>query len=97
MAEVLLKGGPCDPRTITMSVTVDAQHVSIRPMPFDCHDVYAITDRFVEHDQVTHATGEYLYTSGPRVQREKYRKTLLRLGTGRAFAVKTEAQGRRVH
>jgi len=87
---MLLKGGPCDPRRVTMTVTPDADAVFVRPEPFDCEDVYAVMDKFVDGDTVTAATGAYLYTRGPRRQVDAYRKALLRLGTGRAFALKRE-------
>lgn len=90
LTDVLLKNGPCDPRRVDMTVTPDADAVFIRPEPFECHDVYAVVDKFVEDGAVLVATGEYLHTSGPRKQVDAYRKALLRLGTGRAFKVKRE-------
>ena len=97
MATVLLRNGPCDPRTVEMIVTPDADALTIRPVPFACQDVYAVVDRFTEHDEVTHATGEYLYTLGARQDRDRYRRALGRIGAGRAFLVKTEQQASRVH
>jgi hypothetical protein len=83
----LLKG-PCDPRAIEMVVTADAQTVSVRPMPYDCHDIYTVTDRFLDAGEVVAATGEHQYTAGSRKQIEQYRRSLCRLGTTRAFRVK---------
>lgn len=83
-----LVNGPCDPRAIEMVVTADAETVAIRPMPFECRDVYKVTDRFIEDGTVTAATGTYWYTEGPRRAIDQYRRTLARLGTSRAFAVK---------
>ena len=80
-----------------MSVTTDAQFVFVRPMPFDCHDVYRVTDRFIDQEIVTHATGEYVYTDGARPERERYRKQLIRIGAGRGFKVKSEKQAHGVH
>jgi hypothetical protein len=88
MADVLLLKGPCDPRRADMVVTVDATEVSIRPEPFDWHDVYRVVDRRVDGDTVAEATGEYLHTVGSRSQIEAYRKALERLGTGQTFKVK---------
>lgn len=88
MTAMKLLNGPCDPRAIDMVVTADAASVGIRPMPYTCYDVYRVTDRFVDDGDVIAATGEYLYTDGPRLQIDMYRKTLARLGTSRAFRVK---------
>lgn len=89
MADVLLKGGPCDPRRIQVTVTADAAEVFVRPMPFECHDVYAVTEKIVPADgTVREATGEYRYTTGPRSQIELYRRKIAAFGTGRAFVVK---------
>lgn len=88
MTAMKLLNGPCDPRAIDMVVTADAKLVSIRPMPFECHDVYTVTDRFVEDGKVIAATGEYLYTDGARKHLDAYRRALVRLGTSRAFRVK---------
>lgn len=96
MTKVLLKGGPCDPRNVEMVVTLDAETIGIRPMPFTCYDVYAVTERFNDFGELTHATGQYLYTDGPRKQVDDYRRAVLRLGTGRAFAVKRK-KADRVH
>lgn len=90
LTKIRLLGGPCDPRHLEMVVTVDAVSVGIRPMPFDCIDVYVVTDRFVDDGVVLIATGEYAYTTGTRPQRDKYRRALTRLGTGRAFMIKPE-------
>jgi hypothetical protein len=89
MADVLLLKGPCDPRrvTMTMTVTVNATEVYIRPRPFDCHDVYRVVDRRVEDNTVMEATGEYQHTVGPRLQIRDYRNMIARLGA-RAFKVK---------
>lgn len=89
---VKLLNGPCDPRVVAMPVAVDAQALWVRPMPFQVHDVYAVTDTFIEHEQVTHATGEYLYSEGPRPQLNAYRKALTRIGAGRAFKVKPKGR-----
>ena len=91
MASVRLLNGPCDPRDVEMSVSPDAEQVYIRPMPFPCEDVYAITDTFREGDVLSHATGTYQYTTGTRASLDQYRRALARLGTGRAFAMKRRA------
>jgi hypothetical protein len=87
MADVLLLKGPCDPRRVSMIVTVDATEVSVRPLPFECHDVYGVVDRRVEGETVIEATAEYLHTDGPRMQIRAYRNAVARLGD-RAFKVK---------
>lgn len=94
MTKVLLKNGPCDPRDIEMNVTDDATLVRVRPLPFGVQDVYAVVDRFVDDETLTHATGEYLYTEGPRPQVDAYRKKLVSIGTGRAFLVKRKREMR---
>ncbi len=99
MTTMRLLGGPCDPRDVTMTVTADAAHVSIRPMPFACQDVYAITSRSMDDESgsVELADGQYLYTDGPRRDVDAYRRTLLRLGTGRAFLLKRKRAACVVH
>jgi hypothetical protein len=87
MADVLLLKGPCDPRRVSMVVSVGATEVSVRPLPFDCHDVYRVVDRRVDGGTVTEATGEYRHTAGPRTQIQAYRRAVARLGN-RAFRVK---------
>lgn len=88
MSKVRLLNGPCDPRDVEMPVSLDAQSLSVRPMPFDVHDVYVVTDTFIEHEAVAHATGEYVYTEGKRPQLNAYRTALVKIGAGRAFKVK---------
>lgn len=88
MSKVRLLHGPCDPRDVEMPVSVDAESLSVRPMPFDVQDVYVVTDTFIEHEMVAHATGEYVYTDGTRPQLNAYRKELTKVGAGRAFKVK---------
>lgn len=92
MTKVLLRNGPCDPREVEMNVTNDATAVRVRPMPFTCYDVYAVVDRFIDDGVVTHATGEYMYTSEPRSQRDAYRRRLLQFGTGSVFKMKTKRE-----
>lgn len=92
MTKIRLLNGPCDPREIEMTVTVDADAVFVRPVPFDCQDVYAVTDKFIEDNQVTVATGEYLHTIGARKQTDAYRRQLARISSARAFLVKREKQ-----
>ncbi len=96
MTTIRLLNGPCDPRELQMLVSVDADAVYVRPVPFDCHDVYLVIDKFVEDNQVTVATGEYLHTTGTRRQLDAYRQQLARIGAGRAFKVKREKH-ERVH
>lgn len=88
MTAMKLLNGPCDPRAVDMLVTAEAETVSIRPIPFECRDIYKVVDRFVDDGTVTAATGTYWYTEGPRKQIDAYRRALARLGTSRAFAVK---------
>lgn len=88
MTRVKLLNGPCDPREIDMVVTEDATELKIRPMPYDCYDIYQVTDRFVQHGDVIAATGEYVRTEGVRRQIDQYRRVITRLGAGRAFRVK---------
>lgn len=97
MSQVRLVNGPCDPRWVEMSVTVDAETVSVRPMPFNCHDVYAVTDRLSENGTVTAATADYLFTDGARKDVDAYRRALVKLGTRRAFMLKRHGKARRVH
>lgn len=92
--KVRLLNGPCDPRDVEMNVTTDAEALRVRPAPFQVYDVYAVVDRFIDHDALTHATGEYLYTEGARPQVDAYRKKLVQLGTGRAFLVKRKREMR---
>ena len=95
MTTMRLEHGPCDPREVEMTVTVNATEVRIRPMPFQLEDVYLVTDRFIDEGRVTHASGTYRYTTGSRPQRQAYQRALTRLGLGRAFALKTQAQAAR--
>ena len=89
MADVLLKGGACDPRRVEMTVTTDAAEVFVRPTPFECHDVYAVSEKILDADgTVSEATGEYRHTTGPRSQVELYRRKMAAFRTGRAFVVK---------
>lgn len=71
-----------------MKVSIDAETVSIRPVPFDLEDEYVITERFVDDGDILVATAEYCRTLGPRKQVDAYRKALGRIGAGRAFKVK---------
>lgn len=94
MTKVKLLNGPCDPRDVEMLVSLDAQTLSVRPMPFLIDDIYVVTDRFVDGETLSHVTAEYLHTVGPRPQVEKYRKEIARVGSGRAFRVKRAREGR---
>ncbi len=85
-----LLNGPCDPRDVEMPVTVDAETIGVRPMPFEVSDIYVVTDRFIEQGEMLVGTAEYQRTLGPRKQIDAYRKALGRLGAGRAFRVKRE-------
>lgn len=95
MTKVRLLNGPCDPRDVTMSVTLDATEIRIRPVPFDCDDVYELTDRFIDGWTVQAATALYVKTEGSREQRKQYRQALARVGMTRAFGVKAHAP--RIH
>lgn len=90
LTKLRLLNGPCDPREVEVAVAVDASVVHIRPMPFGCVDIYVISDRFIDGGELLVATGEYLYTDGPRGQRDAYRKALVRVGAGRAFRIKKD-------